>query len=605
MRATRDAARALLVQQACGADPRRAAVAVGLLGEALRPPRGGFGRMVESEEVLAWREDDLETVAALRRVVRHTGSPVIRRLTRDAIAWAAEHATSLRLRHDALTLLSTLDEYGDDLYELLLSTTSRSVPTRRGRAAPTLDELRRAETARADEERTLSGAERETRRSVTVSARLEGSQAYGEQLVVRVVDELTRSSDPAALVNAVGAACHQIVAMAPTTHFPFWGLGRQLAAVRPEWVEQVVAAVAEESAGPLDGWLEHLLPLWADHDERGLLVYMRDGTAGVPSWLATWTAHRPEVRLAVAVAADRYGWTDRGPAFVVLRQQGLRDDDPRVRDEFLAGSHRLLVADPVATVAEVLAHGISPRAAGHVLDVAANFNGVTWGRSLPRAAAAAVLGLANRAGLEEWSVRQVVVGIAWAHPEMVLDHLLVAQEAGLLPADADELPPVFQAHAQLLIRWMIEKGSYTNPVSVGAVMAVAVGSGLTHEQAALLETAIDALGPREVVALAVQLGDLPLWPLHQPALARRFIVRARMFGREDVYEPTRAAVGAAMRLVSWGWVNGHSSELTQAQMLASTCADTEIDADLADDYRRARDEARTHLSDLRHEMEDE
>jgi hypothetical protein len=587
VRATRDAVRALLVQQACGPDPRRVAAAIDLLGEALRRPLGGFGRTVEREEVLAWRDDDLETVAALSRVVQHTGSPVVRRLVRDAVAWSAEHATSLRLRHAALTLLSALDEYEDDLHELLMSTTSRTIASWRGRAVPTLDQLRRAEATRADRERDLSGAEQ-------AAGRVERRQEYRDQLVVRMVEELASSADPAAVVTTIGEACREIVATVPATHLPFWEIGRALAVVRPEWIEPVVRVVADGPAGPVDGLLEHLLPLWTDHDERGLL-----------SWLDAWAAHRAETRSAVAVAANRYGWTDRGEPFSVLRRQGLHDEDPRVRDEFLAGSHRLLVADPVATVAELLAHGISPQAAGHVLDLAANFDGESWGRTLTRASAAAVLGLANCAGLEEWSVQRVFVGIAWTHPEMVLDHLLATQEAGLLPADVDGLAAVFEAHAPRLVRWMIEKGADTEPVSVGAVVAVAVGSGLTAEQAVQLVTAVDGLGPREVVALAVQLGDLSLWPLHQPDLARHLIVRARKYGREDVYEPTRATVGTAMRLVSWGWINGHSSELTRAHTMASACAETEPDPDLAEDYRRARDEASAHLADLRKEMEDE
>jgi hypothetical protein len=81
-RPIRDRIREMLLREANGTDLRRAGTAVRLLGEAIRPPRGGFGHDPSNEEVLQWEDDDQATIATLTEAASATDSPVIRRLIR-------------------------------------------------------------------------------------------------------------------------------------------------------------------------------------------------------------------------------------------------------------------------------------------------------------------------------------------------------------------------------------------------------------------------------------------------------------------------------------------------------------------------------------------
>ncbi|WP_158073580.1 restriction endonuclease [Actinophytocola xanthii] len=416
-RPIRDGIRALLLEQASGADVRRAATAVDLLGEALRPPMGRFGQEVGDEEVLAWEADDLATLDALKRAAEATRSPVVRRMIRRAIAWIAMGAPSLPVRHAALTLLTALDELeDDDVVELLLHPQNHGELLRRGVPVPTLDELRATEAARVEREPGVSDDQRAATLSARTSDRLERRKEAHDVLVEQVVRELVDHGDPSDVAAALDKICREIRRAIPDKPLSLWDVWRHLSTVRPDLVPGIVLAIAAGEPGPLDENLDQLLHAWVEVDETRAIA-----------WLESLERQRAGVRSAVGNAFANYGWTDRGDTFVDLHRRGTQDPDPDVQNRFLAGSAQLLANNPPGTVADLLAANIAPSTASRVLELACRYDGASWGAQLHEADARAVLNLVEHAGWTDYTVQQLVSGIAKVHPRLVLDQLVPHQ----------------------------------------------------------------------------------------------------------------------------------------------------------------------------------
>lgn len=571
----RDAIRGTLLEQACSTDLRRVAAAIDLLGAALRQPTGLFGRPVSRDEVLSWESDDLATLDVMHRIAEMTTSPVIRRTVREGIAWTAEHAMSLPLRHAALTLVTALDEREDDVAELLLHR-SHGEPSRRGVAVPTVDELRAADAARAERERGLSEEHREATSSARISDLVGRRHAAHDILVERAVRELTATGDSSHVVAALDGICRDIRTAFPDRDPSLWPVWRQLDLVGPDLVPGVVVAIAAGEAGPLDGNLDQLLNIWAGHDEAALL-----------DWLTSPEDWRPAVRLAVGTAFANYGWTDRSDRFVEVHLQGTQDSDPEVRDQFLIGSSQLLAGKPARTVASLLAANISPFVATRVLEQACGYDGSSWGSQLDQGDAQAVLELISHAGWDDYTVQQLVSGIAGAHPRLVLDHLLAAQRASRLPVDVPGLPAAFDDQADALINWLNAQAQCVDLHEAAMVVGLVMQGGMTAAQAKRFCASVGGTGKGELLALVALLRDVHTWPLRQPDLARRLLSQARGLDAEAVIA-TRAAIAAAMQLVSWGSANGESPELESARAAAAACAEAETDAELREDFENAR-----------------
>ncbi|WP_164983839.1 restriction endonuclease [Cellulomonas endophytica] len=574
-RPVRDAIRSTLLEHGCGSDLRRAAVAVDLLREALRQPSGLFGRPVSDDEVLAWESDDLATLEVLRTIAETTTSAVIRRSVRHKIAWTAQHAISLPLRHGALTLVAALDEREDDVVELLLHPRSYDEPTRRGVPVPPLVELRAVEAARAEHDARQSEDEREAARSARVRELVERQGAAHDALVERAVSELTAPDDPSYVVAALDAVSREIRTANPDHRLSLWAVWRQLGLVRPSLVPGIVLAIAAGQAGPLDDNLDQLLNCWAEHDEPTLI-----------NWLARMEEQRLAVRLAVGNVFANYHWIDRGGPFVDLYRRGTRDPATEVRDRFLMGSSRLLVADPAKTVGDLLAEGISSFAATRVLEQACHYDGSSWGPQLAERDADAVLNLARRAGWNDYTVQQLVSGIAQVHPRLVLNHLVAAHRSGSLPTDDHGLGATFDDQGEALIAWMLEQSQQGDVSEASAVVEFVAHGGLTGEQAQRLRVAADDMDARELLSLATLLRSIHTWPLRHPELARRFVLKARDLGTDAA--GVRAAVADAMHLGIWGWIDGVSPELESARAAATECALAEADPELREDFEAAR-----------------
>jgi hypothetical protein len=574
-RPVRDAIRATLLEQACGTDLRRAAAAVDLLGDALRQPSGLFGRPVSDEEVLAWERDDVATLDVMQTISEATTSPVIRRSIRHEVAWTAEHAVSLPLRHAALKLVTTLDELEDDVVELLLHPRSYG-EQRRGVPVPTLEELRAAEAERAQHEGGPSEEQREAARSARISDLVEHQNAAHEDLVQRAVRELTGPGDPSQVVAALDKICREIRTAAPDHNLSLWAVWRQLGLVRPDLVPGIVVAIAGGEPGPLDDSLYQLLNTWAEHDEAGLI-----------DWLTHLGEQRREIRLAVATAFSNYGWTDRGGHLLDLSRRGTLDPDPEVRDRFLMGAHRLLAHAPADTVADLLTQGITPLAAMRALEQACGYDGASWGRQLDEPDAQAVLDLVGHAGWKDYTLQQLVSGIARAHPLLVLDRLLTGHRAGQLPPDVDGLAAAFDDQAEALVQWLLDQAHEGATPEASAVVGLVMEGGLTDSQAQRLVAALTGVDRAGLLGLSALLRDVSTWPLRQPGLARHLISKAREEDA-DTAASVRADIEAAMRLDTYGYVNGVSEELNSAVALATACAEAETDVELREDFESAR-----------------
>ncbi len=575
-RPVRDAIRSTLLEQACGTDLRRGAAAVDLLGDALRQPSGLFGRPVSDDEVLAWESDDLATLDALQAIAEATTSAVIRRSIRHEIAWTAEHAVSLPLRHAALTLVTSLDELDDDVVELLLHVRSSGEPTRRGVPVPTLDEFRAAEAARAQQDGGSSGEQWDAAHWARISDLVNRQHAAHDLLVERAVRELTASDDPSHVVATLDAICRDIRTANPSHHLSLWAVWRRLSLVRADLVPGIVLAIAAGEDGPLDDDLNQLLTAWAVHDEPALI-----------DWLASMEQQRLAVRLAVGTAFVNYGWTDRGGPFIDLYRRGTRDPAPRVRDQFLMGSARLLVADPAGTASDLLTGRISSSAATRVLEQACHHDGSSWVPQLDERGAGAVLDLVRHAGWDDYSVQQLVSGIARVHPRLVLDHLVAARRTGKLPTDVYGLAAAFDDQAEALIEWMVAPGQRGDVAEASTVVGLVVHGGLTAGQAQRLQAAADGMDARGLLALAAQLGNVHTWPLRHPGLARRFLSKAREYGT-DTAAGVRAKIAAAMHVGMWTSMDGVSSELSSALAAAAASAEAETDLELRDELECAR-----------------
>jgi hypothetical protein len=583
-RPIRDAIRSTLVRQASGIDPRRAGEAVRLLGTAVRQPAGPANREVTPEEILAWEEDDLATLSTLETAAVSTGSAVIRRLIRHEIGWTAGHARSVRVRHAALSLVTSLDNRDDDLAEVLLST-FRGFPTRRGMTIATLDELQAAEAARAAREAGMPQDEIDAERGEQRRARIEERTAMQAHAVTQVVTRLTSDSVPE-LVRTLRTSAVEVESAAPRPP-TLWGIWRELVQQRSDLIPQVIRGIADGPASVLDQSLHQLLDAWANSDATGLLI-----------WLANASSYRMGVRLAIGSAFATYPWTDRGAPFEEIYRRGIADTEPEVRDRFMMGSHRLLATAPATTARVLLGEQASPHVLTNALESACGYDGLTWGQTLSKEDASAILDLIDHAGWDDYTVQQIAAGIALTHPRLVLDHLQTRHDdGGRLPTDVDGFANAFDRNAEALAQWVINRARQGGAENASIVVSIAMGNSMTTAQAQHLAAAVDELDETTLEGTISALRDVGTWPLRHPALARTLLVRARQFSDRTT---TRALAGisGAMRLRSWGFANGVSEQLNKARAAAAQAAAAEADPDLKAAFTAAELWAASHAEQL-------
>ncbi|MFD7656016.1 hypothetical protein ACFV4N_18765 [Actinosynnema sp. NPDC059797] len=588
-RPIRDRIRCILCREASGNDLRRAGAAVELLEHALRAPQPGYGRSVTDEEVLAWEDDDLSTIAVLTEAARGTDGSVVRRLIRRAVTWPAEHALSLPLRHAALVLATELDENDDDLAQLVLGRGDSAILSCRGVPVPTLDQLHAARAAAESEGEGLTEEQRQAGSKQRIQERIALREAAYETLADRVIDRLVAGGDPAWIVTTLDEMLRQVGATGiERATAPF--LLPQIAQARPDLTADLVRAVVDHTAGPLDQQLRWLLNTWVGLDQGAVLA-----------WLDNLANYRVEIRLAVADAFISGAWVGRGAPFVRVRIRGLVDPDRAVRERFLIAVHPLLRVDPVRITELLLASDISAGLATDVLGQACGYDGAGWGAGFGEASAAAVLRLISRTDWSDYVVQQIATAIARKHPVLVLQHLSDLHEQGhRLPTKIGEMADAFDVGAAELVCWLVG-AAVQSPDKAVAVTGL-VMSGVTAKQAEHLCAAVDHLNGEELLALAGVLRIQATWPLSQPNLARRMMHRARMMGQAAA-GATRQQIAGAMRPKFWSYGNEASTGLVRLKEKVVEALADEEDEDLAEDFRGVRDWLEKDMARLKRQLE--
>jgi hypothetical protein len=568
-RPVRDRIRLILGGQAAGAELRHAGTAVDLLGQAIRPPRGGFGYSPTKAEILAWEEDDLASVATMAEAASTTESAVVRRLIREAIAFAAERAPSIPLRHAALTLVTDLDERGDDLAEAALGS-RYPLHDRRGVPLPTIDELRaRSDIAEAEDEQT----EASSKGDAELSDAVRRHRRRHDELAAarrRAVASLVADGGAARIVEDLDGVLRQIQLASPSRHTNPWLL-RAIAEDEHQHTADLVREAARRLPGPLESQLPPLLVHWDTID-----------TAALQAWLEDHRSFSDAVKAAVAVAFTSGGWADREGAFRQIFQAGLAEADVNLRDRYLLAAHPLLAAAPAREVPMLIEAGVNAQTARWLLEHACHYNGDIWGQQLDKPDAEAVLTLIDRAGWHDYIAGEIATGIARKHPEMVLDHLASLTDHDV---DAQSLAAVFDHHADVLARWL-SRMAIDNLRAASTIVGIAIGDSMTTNQAHHIAAVIDNMDSDEMLALTKALDLATMWPLHHPDLARQLIRTCRTTDPTTA-DTIRTLIAAAMHPHFWGWEGAISAELDQAQartlhLIKTTTEDDDLHQPLRD-----------------------
>jgi hypothetical protein len=226
-------------------------------------------------------------------------------------------------------------------------------------------------------------------------------------------------------------------------------------------------------------------------------------------------------------------------------------------------------------------------AATRTLEEACGYDGASWGRQLDERDAQAVLDLVRHAGWQDYTLQQLVSGIARAHPLLVLDGLLTADRAGQLPSEVDGLAAAFDDRAEALLQWLLDQAHEGASHEALSVVALVMDGGMTDSQAQRLDAALTGVDRAGLLGLTALLRDVSTWPQQRPGLARRLISKAREVDSHHAAS-VRADIAAAMHLGAYGGVNGVSEELNSAVASATACAEAETDTELREDFENAR-----------------
>ena len=605
VRPLRDRVRTVLKEQIAGRDLRRAADGVDLLARMLRQPGPPPGASFTTDDVLVWEDDDLATLTVLDAASRVAPSAVVRRGISRLVAWSAEHACSIPVRHAALVLQTTLDDReADDLAEVLLPGRATGGPPRRGVVVPDLDDFAVGVEAERARRAALSDvdltAEHEARIETSVQRSLEGFTAG--TACHAIAAHLASTMEPVSMMETMDRLAREVVIFERKLPPRLWKLYQAFGAAVPASVPALVRAIADLDAGPLDADLHVLLEAWRQHDGPQLLT-----------WLGDLGVHRPAVRIAVASAFDAHGWDAAGQAYVSLFEQGVADPRPEVRDEFWRASGALLAADPRAVSQRLVAASASSSACGQALERAARLDGRAWGERLTAHDASSVLRVVDRAGWKDWTRERIITGIATRHPLVVLQHLAgIDAVSTTVDSEVEGLAQVLDSHGEVLARWLVDRGTTRPSPSGDDVVAVVLADGLGVTTAAALERLVPDLDEGSLAHLLAALDPLggpsalSAWPQHRPGVARAVLHRARALGPSAV-SSTLTSLESAMSVRSWTSVNGVSDELVRALDVTTTRADDEPEEELRELYERARDRiaAQTRQEEQRYDADEE
>ncbi|KQU68981.1 hypothetical protein ASC58_10065 [Phycicoccus sp. Root101] len=597
MRPVRDLIRDLLRRQALADDLRRAGEAVDLLEEALRQPHGYFGQSVGTEVTLSWEEDDLATIATLTNISTRTATPALRRLVRKTLAWPAEHAASPRVMHAALTTLATLDDSADlddDIADDMLGHRIFTLPRVRLLEVPPLEELQKTQTAEREHIARMTDDQRQADKHGGSSARVEARMAQQDAANAAIADRLIAHGEAADVWVRLDRTARTVASLQPSSHFNLWGLWRQLSEKAPDLLLELVVRISDADPGPLDSELSQLINLALDHQPEA-------GTR----WLQNAVSQgRHAVRMSIARTFDRTTWDHAGSLGQVW-VTGSNDADPSVANAFLAAAGSYLRVAPVDASDALIAKGIAAHAATSAIESAAEYDGSTFGGSLKRVEAEAVLRLIGCAGYRSYGVQTTLAGIASRHPDLVLDHLADHDDptGSRLPQDIHDLGAAFDRRADDLAQWVVQRSQGADDDRqrhLGRVLAAATNDHVTEGQGDAFASHVQDLEADELKALCGALGYLDTWPLRTPRLTHELAGRAREL---DCWSDLRDAVVQQMHPSSWGGWNGESPELHSAHERARNAATQSPDAELQALYEAAAERIQATIDDDRRRHE--
>jgi len=561
----RERIRRVLIREAQGADVRRAADAVRLLGAALDPP-DSFGRSTWSlEVVLAWENDDVATLTALSEVAHTTTEPVVRRLVRQKVAWHARSAESQAVRDGALSLATDLDQReDDDLAEALLGGYELNLSSRRGLPMP------------------AGGAPRATAGTDTPSGDV--VQRNRDLLYERAVVALWRDRDPAEIVNLLDQSVRTVRLVTETgSAAGATTLLLRLARQRPGQMPDLLDAAVRLPEGPLDDYLHLLLDAWARHDLDTFCPAAASLSRG-----------RPGIRRALARGFRTGSWALLDPRLADLQRETLRHtDDPVERSLLLGALGPLIRADPGsvrALLGDVPEDGSPGLAAG--LAEASNDEPENWIASLDHAQVQAVLELTQLAGWGERPVQLIVAAIARRQPRAVLDALTAIARGNRWVPDVEGLSEALDEHPDSIATWLadlltMELGP---PLQRAELLEAAFGPALTTGAARAVGELVVTLRPEPLQRLLGGLRHCDELVVSHPTLIAVLVERIESIPHAATRREARASlldlsfpVGAA-----WHRPGDVPVEYTDRRTrLAAIAADETLPAATAAFYRDA------------------
>ncbi|MCY7287396.1 MAG: hypothetical protein LH624_03895, partial [Cryobacterium sp.] len=587
MRPVRDQIRALLLAQGVSTDLRVAGAALDLLGESLRPPHGYFGQAIGTDAILTWEDDDLASVAVLEQIADQTPSAVVRNEVRKVISWNAEHATSLRLQHAAMTLAARLDA-NDDLEDQVADVLSGEW----GRLLepikhmPTLEQLEAERQAEDVRTKDFTDEQRQAEQHAGIRAKIEARDRYVAARNEDLPRRLIELGDADSILVLLDRTAREVQQIRTDKHIILMSLWNEFEQQAPELLGAFVTGIADNQAGPLDNTLDLISDRWIRTRPDDAIAWVQDAVR----------TGRKEVRLAIAAGFARAGWHQHAKDFSTVWTQGLTDDDPDVVQAFLRGAGGYLRTNPVEAVDVLLRHDISPFGATRVLEDACSYDGRKFGSSLDQETATALRPLIQRAGLAHYVVQEIVTGIATVHPRLVLDFLAeLGQGDEPLPGDIHELGVAFDQHSESLTAWV---GGRLNrdQTDTGHVLAAAVNQHLTEHQATALAQLCDDLTSPELIAFVGCLAQLTLWAVNHPGLAEAVMQRAR---ETDVSEQVLKAIRYdGLTLRGWGWTKGVSEELNHGRDRSAKAAGETADDELRTEFRAAQDRFQAEIDEI-------
>ena len=571
VRPVRDSIRNVLRQVAEHPSLLRVGPALELLAGALRQPSGFFGQSVPVEAVLVWEHDDLATIQTLGKIADLTHSSVVRRKIRKIVSWSAEHAASIPVRYAAMSLVARLDqEPADDLAELLLNEYSFSIPSQRGHTMPTIEDFEQSVTER-DRDAVDDEIDADT---IALDQSFNEREQTTAALLASTVDALLAANDVTSFLNQLASIADSISQLRSSPP-NLWTLYRHIETSHPYRLAEIIAAFDSQPPSILDTQLDVLLNLWSHHDEPAMMEWIKDPRA-----------HRHAVRLAVARAFEHYGWAGRGGDYLALYRSGWTDTDSDVQRVYLESSHPLVRSSPTHEVPLLLAADITSDSATQVLENVCGTDGISWGALLDESAATAIMMLARRAGLKSWAEQQIIHGIASSHPRLVLDQLDdEASHGNRLPLELPGLTEGISEHPDDLANWMLDRTKKSDIPRGETVVALALATGISENQANSITTLLGAADAATLTALLELLCSTEIWPLQRPALARSFLQRADQLG-ESISRQVLGPIESATRLTSILSSNGVSDDVNHALALATKAAEEEKDPRLAEVYTR-------------------